>query len=171
ERMEVSQQLHYRISYEPQRVFELAIPAELQQASGLYVAYEDQLLPLEPVDAEPSIPAAAAYRFVAPRDLIGNCSFTVKYAMPQPLLPQGERTPIHIPLPTPADRDDSEFSNHSITVDYADTLQLDALEASADAKARPAESSGPRSMRLTLIKPVSSVEAIVTPIESPDTAA
>ena len=169
-RMQVTQKLRYRIAHEPKRVFELAIPAELQRASGLSVAFEDKVLSLEPVDAELAQPAASAYRFVAPRDLIGPCEFTVKYALPTPALPAGETATISLPLPMPVDRDESEFTNHSLAVRYADDLKLDSVEPPADARSGPAEFDGSL-VQLALLHPVSHVDLGAAAIETQESAA
>lgn len=170
-RMQVTQKLLYRIAYEPQRVFELAIPAELQRASGLSVAYGDEVLPLEPVDAEVAQPSASAYRFVAPSDLIGACEFTVKYALPTPMLPPGEATSVSIPLPMPVDRDESEFSNHSLAVRYADDLKVDSVKPPSDARSGPAEFDGPQETQLALLHPVGYVDVAVSTVDTQDSAA
>ena len=170
-RVQVTQNLQYRISHEPQRVFELSIPAELQRASGLSVAFGDEVLPLEPISAEPSQPSASAYRFVAPRDLIGPCEFTIKYALPTPALSAGEATAFSIPLPVPADRDESEFSRHTLTVRHADDIKLDSVEPPRDARSGPAKIDSPQETQLQLLHPVSEIDVVASAVQSQDSAA
>jgi len=170
-RIQVTQSLQYRISHEPQREFELSIPAELQRASGLSIAFGGEVLPLEPVSIEPAQPSASAYRFIAPRDLIGPCEFTIKYALPTPALSPGEATAFSIPLPVPADRDESEFSHHSLTLRYAEDIKLDSLQTPSEARSGPAEIESPQETLLPLLHPVSEIDVVASAVESQDAAA
>jgi hypothetical protein len=143
QRVDVEQQLNYRIAHVPARQFQIVVPRSLVSNGPWEVSRGGESLSPTPV-LDASSASETLYQLVAATDQIGQCQFVVKYSLPLPKITRGKPASLVLPLVIPAEAPNQQLGGQQIEIFAPEAWQLeaDSTGTSEFTRPTPAPSSG-----------------------------